>query len=45
VGRNSGGRVLAKKGIRRVHSIIPKEWEWLSVLVCVNAAAFIIYCE
>jgi hypothetical protein len=39
-GRNGGGRVLAKTGIRSVHSIIPKEREWLSVLVCVNAAGF-----
>jgi hypothetical protein len=39
-GRNGGGRVLAKTGARSVHSIIPKEREWLSVLVCVNAAGF-----
>jgi hypothetical protein len=39
-GRNGGGRVLAKTGARSVHSIIPKEREWLSVLVCVNAASF-----
>jgi hypothetical protein len=39
-GRNGGGRVLAKRGVRSVHSIIPKEREWLSVLVCVNAAGF-----
>jgi hypothetical protein len=39
-GRNGGGRVLAKTGARSVHSVIPKEREWLSVLVCVNAAGF-----
>jgi hypothetical protein len=39
-GRNGGARVLAKKGVRSVHSIIPKEREWLSVLVCVNAAGY-----
>jgi hypothetical protein len=39
-GRNGGGRVLAKIGAQSIHSIIPKEWEWLSVLVCVNAADF-----
>jgi hypothetical protein len=26
--------------VRSVHSIIPKEQEWLSILVCVNAAGF-----
>jgi hypothetical protein len=39
-GRNGGGRVLAKTGTRSVHSIIPKEREWLSVLVCINAAGY-----
>jgi hypothetical protein len=38
-GRN-GGRTLvfAKRGSRIVHSIIPNQWEWLSVLACVNAS-------
>jgi hypothetical protein len=40
VGRNGGTWVFAKKGIRSVHSIIPKEREWLSMLVCVNAAGY-----
>jgi hypothetical protein len=31
---------LAKKGVRSVHSIIPKEREWLSVLVCINAVGY-----
>ena len=30
---------MAKTGARSVHSIIPKEREWLSILVCVNAAS------
>jgi hypothetical protein len=38
--RNGGRRVLARTGARSVHSIIPKEQEWLSVLVCVNAAGY-----
>jgi hypothetical protein len=41
-GRNGGGRVLAKTGAWSVHSIIPKEREWLSVLICVNAAGYYI---
>jgi hypothetical protein len=31
---------LAKKGLQSVHSIIPKEREWLSVLVCINATGY-----
>ena len=30
--------VIAKTGARRVHTIVPNQREWLSVLVCVNAA-------
>jgi hypothetical protein len=38
-GRNGGGTlVFAKKGSKLVHSIIPDQREWLSVLACVNAA-------
>jgi hypothetical protein len=38
-GRNGGGTlVFAKKGSKSVHSIIPDQREWLSVLACVNAA-------
>lgn len=38
-GRNGGGTlVFAKRGSRSVHSIIPDQREWLSVLACVNAA-------
>jgi hypothetical protein len=40
VGRNRGGWVLAKKGVWNVYSIIPKEQEWLSVLVCINATSY-----
>jgi hypothetical protein len=39
-GRNGGGRVLARMGARSVHSIISKEQEWLSVLVCMNAVGY-----
>jgi hypothetical protein len=39
-GRNGGARVLAKKGVRSVYLIIPKEGEWLSVLVCVKATGY-----
>jgi hypothetical protein len=31
---------MAKKGVRSVHSIIPKEREWHFVLVYVNAADY-----
>jgi hypothetical protein len=38
-GRNGGGTlVFARRGSKAVHSIIPDEREWLSVLTCVNAA-------
>jgi hypothetical protein len=38
-GRNGGGTlVFARRGSKAVHSIIPSEREWLSVLTCVNAA-------
>jgi hypothetical protein len=37
-GREGGGIVIAKKGSRAVHSIIPDQREWLSCLVCINAA-------
>ena len=36
-GRNGGGVVIARKGARHVHSIVPDQREWLSVLVCINA--------
>jgi hypothetical protein len=37
-GRNGGGTlVFARKGSKLVHSIIPDQREWLSVLACVNA--------
>jgi hypothetical protein len=41
-GRNGGGRVLAKRGLRSMYSVIPKEREWLSVLVCINTAGYYI---
>ena len=35
--RNGVGKVLAAKGSRNVHTIIPNEREWISVLTCINA--------
>ena len=29
--------MIARRGARRVHSIVPNQREWLSVLVCINA--------
>jgi hypothetical protein len=37
-GRSGGGRVFARKGVRNVHTVIPNEREWLSVLSCINAS-------
>ena len=37
-GRNGGGRVLAKRGIRFVHTVTQDEREWLSILSCINAS-------
>lgn len=36
-GRNGGALVLARRGSRNVHQVMPDEREWLSVLVCCNA--------
>jgi hypothetical protein len=41
-GKNYGGVVIAPVGARRVQSIVPDQREWLSVLVCINAAGSII---
>ena len=30
--------MIAKTGTKRVQSVVPNQREWLSVLVCVNAA-------
>ena len=43
-GKSGGGMVIAKTGARRVHSIVPNQREWLSVLACVNAAGRAIPC-
>jgi len=32
-----GGRILAKRGLKNVHTVIPNGREWLVVLLCVNA--------
>jgi hypothetical protein len=37
-GRNGGAVVIARRGARRVHNIVPNQIEWLSILVCINAA-------
>ena len=36
-GRNGGGLVWAKKGSKTVHSLMPNEREWITVLSCINA--------
>jgi hypothetical protein len=37
--RHIGGRrILAKRGVRNVHTVIPNGREWLVVLLCVNVA-------
>jgi hypothetical protein len=38
MGKNGGGVVIARTGARRVHSVVPDQHEWLSILVCINAA-------
>ncbi len=35
--RGGQGKVLAKKGSHNVHTITPKEWEWFTILTCINA--------
>jgi hypothetical protein len=37
-GQNGGAYVLAKCGSHIVHSVIPNEREWLTVLTCINAS-------
>ena len=37
-GTNGGGIVSARRGSHRVHLIVPNQREWLSVLLCMNAA-------
>jgi hypothetical protein len=42
--------VIARRGACHVHSIVPDQREWLSVLVCINAAklaisSFYIFCR
>jgi hypothetical protein len=36
--KNRGGVVIARTGAHRVHSIVPDQRNWLSVLVCINVA-------
>ena len=35
-GKNVSGLIIAQTCIQRVHSVVPDQQEWLSVLVCVN---------
>jgi hypothetical protein len=35
-GKNGGGVVIARTGAQRVHSVMPDQREWLSVLVYIN---------
>lgn len=37
-GKNGGGVIIARTGARRIHSIVPDQRDWLSVLVSINAA-------
>jgi hypothetical protein len=41
-GRTSRGIIIARRGARRVHTIVPEQREWLSVLVCINVAGLAI---
>jgi hypothetical protein len=41
-GRTGGGIVIVRRGARRVHTIVPDQREWLSVLVCINTAGLAI---
>ena len=36
-GKSGGGRVFAHRSAKNVHSLIPNEREWLSILSCINA--------
>jgi hypothetical protein len=38
-GKNGGGVVIVRTRARRVHSVVPDQREWLSVLVCINGAS------
>jgi len=37
-GKDGGGFVIAKRGCKNVHIVTPDQREWLSILVCINAA-------
>ena len=39
-GRSGGAIVIGRRGVRHVHLTIPDQREWLSILVCINAAGF-----
>jgi hypothetical protein len=41
-GRNGRSMVIARREACRVHTIVPNQKEWLSVLVYINAVGFAI---
>jgi len=41
-GRNGVARVIARRGARNINSVVPDSREWISVLVCINAAGIAI---
>ena len=36
-GKNGSAHIIAHRGAKNVHYIVPDKREWLSVLVCINA--------
>jgi hypothetical protein len=38
--RNGGGLVWARKGSQTVHSLMPNEREWVTILSCINASGY-----
>ena len=37
-GKSRNGTVFVHRGAKNIHTIIPNEWEWLSMLSCINVA-------
>ena len=49
MGKNGGAHVIAWRGARNVHSLVPNKQKWMSILVCINVArasipSFYIFC-
>jgi hypothetical protein len=40
VGRNGGGLVQARRGSQTIHSLMPNEREWITILSCINASGY-----